>query len=157
MATAAFPQDPDLGQLRNQARELQRGARSGDPDALARVARWHPDPPPAEALPLTAAQMVLAHEHGFSNWTRLRRYVQVVTSRVWTPGKPASEGEPLADRFLRLACLTYGDDEPVDRAAAAQLLAEHPNCPDGTCSSPPHAQTFPPSAASSLAAGTPPP
>jgi hypothetical protein len=39
MATAALPQDPDLGQLRNQARELQRAVRTGDPAALARVSR----------------------------------------------------------------------------------------------------------------------
>lgn len=31
--------------------------------------------------------------------------------------------------FLRLACLTHGDNEPADRAAAARLLAEHPELP----------------------------
>ena len=128
MATAALPQDPDLDQLRNQARELQRAVRHGDSRALTRVTRWHPDPPPAERFPLTAAQLVLAREHGFPSWARLRRYVQIVTARAWTPG-PAPEGEPLADRFLRLACLTYSDDETADRVAAAQLLAEHPELP----------------------------
>jgi len=123
MATAALPQDPDLDQLRNQARELQRAVRHGDSRALTRVTRWHPDPPPAERFPLTAAQLVLAREHGFPSWARLRRYVQIVTARAWTPG-PAPEGEPLADRFLRLACLTYSDDETADRVTAAQLLAE---------------------------------
>jgi len=38
-------------------------------------------------------------------------------------------GAPPADRFLRLACLTYSDDERADRAAAAQLLAQHPDLP----------------------------
>jgi ankyrin repeat protein len=128
MATAALPQDPDLGQLRNQARELQRAVRNGDSRALARVTRWHPDPPPAERLPLTAAQLILAREHGFASWARLRRYVEIVTARAWSPGPP-SDGEPLADRFLRLACLTYSDDETADRQAAAQLLAEHPELP----------------------------
>ncbi len=129
MATAALPQDPDLGQLRNQARELQRAVRGGEPTALARVSRWHPEPPAPDRFPLTAAQLVLAREHGFASWARLRRYVQVVTDRAWTPGKPAPANESLADRFLRLACLTYGDDQPADRAAAAQLLAEHPELP----------------------------
>ncbi len=51
MATAALPQDPDLDQLRNQARELQRAVRSGEPAALTRVSRWHPDAPPASRRP----------------------------------------------------------------------------------------------------------
>lgn len=129
MATAALPQDPDLDQLRSQARELQRAVRRREPAALARVSRWHPDPPPADRFQLTAAQLVLARQHGFTSWARLRHYVQIVTARAWTPGRPAPDDESLADRFLRLACLTYCDDQPADRAAAAQLLAEHPELP----------------------------
>lgn len=130
MATAELPQDPDLGQLRNQARELQRAVRTGDRTALARVSRWHPGPLDAERFPLTAAQLVVAREHGFASWARLRRYVEIVTARAWTPGKAAPDGESLADRFLRLACLTYSTDGPADRAAAAQLLAGHPELPE---------------------------
>lgn len=129
MATASLPQDPDLGQLRNQARDLQRAVHHGEPAALARVSRWHPGPPPAGPFPLTAAQLVIARQHGFTSWARMRRYIQVVTGRAWTPGKPPPGDESLADRFLRLACLTYTDDEPADRAAATRLLAEHPELP----------------------------
>ena len=129
MATAALPQHPDLGQLRNQARELERAVRGAEPTALARVFRWHPEPPVPDRFPLTAAQLVLAREHGFASWARLRRYVKIVTDRAWTPGKPSPADESLADRFLRLACLTYSDDQPADRAAAAQLLAGHPELP----------------------------
>jgi ankyrin repeat protein len=128
MATAALPQDPDLGQLRNQARELQRAVRQGDSRALTRVSRWHPDPPPAGRFPLTAAQLALAREHGFASWARMRRYVEIVTAKAWTPGPPPDD-EPRADRFLRLACLTYSDDGTADRVAAAQLLAGHPELP----------------------------
>jgi hypothetical protein len=63
MATAALPQDPDLEQLRNRARELQRAVRRGEPAALARISRWHPERPAAEVFPLTAAHLVLAREH----------------------------------------------------------------------------------------------
>jgi ankyrin repeat protein len=129
MATASLPQDPDLDQLRNQARELQRDVRRGEPAALSRVSRWHPDPPPAGRFPLTAAQLVLARQHGFASWDRMRHYVQIVTARAWTPGQPPPDGESLADRFLRLACLTYSDDQAADREAAARLLAEHPELP----------------------------
>ena len=129
MATASLPQDPDLDQLRKQARELQRAVREGDPAALTRVSRWHPGPPLADGFPLTAAQLVLARQHGFTSWARMRRYVQVVTARAWTPGQPPPDDEPLADRFLRLACLTYSHDERADRAAASRLLEEHPELP----------------------------
>jgi ankyrin repeat protein len=129
MATASLPQDPDLDQLRNQARELQRAVRRGEPAALTRVSRWHPDPPPSGWFPLTAAQLVLARQHGFASWARMRRYVQIVTARAWTPCQPPPGDESLADRFLRLACLTYSDDQPADRVAAARLLAEHPELP----------------------------
>jgi ankyrin repeat protein len=132
MATASLPQDPDLGQLRNQARELQRAVRDGDEAARARVARWHPQPPAPGAFRLTAAQLVLAREHGFASWARLRRYVQIVTAGSWTPGRPAAPDEPAADRFLRLACLTYSDDEATDRSAARQLLAAQPGLPAGS-------------------------
>ena len=129
MATASLPQDPDLDQLRNQARELQRAVRAGDETARARVARWHPAPPPPAEFRLTAAQLVLAREHGFASWARLRRYVQIVTARSWTPGQPVAGDESTADRFLRLACLTYSDDASAGRSAAAQLLTEHPDLP----------------------------
>jgi ankyrin repeat protein len=126
MATASLPQDPDLDQLRNQARELQRAVRRGEPAAVARVSRWHPDPPPAGRFPLTAAQLVLARQNGFASWARMRRYVQVVTARAWTPGQRPPGDESPADRFLRLACLTYSRDQSADRAAAAELLAGRP-------------------------------
>lgn len=130
MATAALPQDPDLDQLRNRARELQRAVRDGDEQAFARVARHHPEPcPPPARFPLTAAQLVLAREHGFASWSRLRRYVQIVTARSWTPEKPAPVDEALPDRFLRLVCLTAGGDETANRRDAALLLAAHPDLP----------------------------
>jgi len=129
MATAALPQDPDLDQLRNQARELQRAVRRGEPAALTRVSRWHPSAPPADRFPLTAAQLILARQHGFTSWARMRRYVRIVTAGAWSPGQPPPADESLADRFLRLACLTYSEDQSADRAATARLLAEHPELP----------------------------
>jgi ankyrin repeat protein len=129
VATASLPQDPDLDQLRKRARELQRAVRGGDPAALARVARWYQERPAPGTFLLTAAQLVLAREHGFASWDRMRRYVRVVTGGAWTPGRPAPDDESLDDRFLRLACLTYSDDKQADRAAAEQLLASHPELP----------------------------
>src|SRR6185437_1678864 len=138
MPAIPLPQDPDLGQLRKQARELQRAVRVGDQAALALVAEFHPDPADQETLvsaaatgtfPLSAAQLVIARRYGFARWPRLHRHVVVVTARCWTPGAPPAGEAPLADRFLRLACLTYSADDRSDRIAAARLLADHPELP----------------------------
>ena len=44
-----LPSEPSLQQLRHQARDLQRAVRRGDQDALAEVARRHPDGPSGTA------------------------------------------------------------------------------------------------------------
>jgi hypothetical protein len=126
MPAAPLPQDPNLDQLRNQARDLQRAVRSGDAKALAAAAEFYPDGPPAQRFPLSAAQLVIARQYRFGSWARLRRHVQIVTARAWTP-EPAPQDESRPDQFLRLSCLTSSDDEASDRAAASALLAGHPD------------------------------
>jgi ankyrin repeat protein len=132
MPTIPLPNDPHLGQLRKQARELQRAVRAGDQAALALIAEFHPDQAGQTAalvFPLSAAQLVIARRYDFPSWPRLRRFVEIVTARSWTPGSPPPDSEPLADRFLRLACLTYSNDERADRIVAARLLTDHPELP----------------------------
>jgi ankyrin repeat protein len=53
----------NLEQLRKQAKELAKAARTGDPQALARIG----DLP----VKLASAQTVLAREHGFTSWPDL--------------------------------------------------------------------------------------
>ena len=130
MTTAALPQDADLGQLRKQARDLQRRVRAGESSVLALVAEHHPSPPDLLALPLSAAQLVLARWYGFGSWPALRRHVEIVTARSWSPPDQPPASEAMPDRFLRLACLTYSDDDGSDQAAAARLLVMHPELPE---------------------------
>ena len=81
MTTDPLPAAPSLEQLRNRARDLRRAHRAGDPAARARVAAQTPgtadDAPP---LKLSAAQLVVAREHGFASWPRLKAYVDRVTA-----------------------------------------------------------------------------
>jgi len=129
--TISLAMDPDLGQLRKKARELQRAVRSGDPDALALVAEFHPEGPPSATFQLSAAQLVLARQYGFASWPRLRRYVESVTARTWQPTRSAP-GEDLAAAFLRLSCGGYAkpsEDRARDLRAARNLLAQHPELP----------------------------
>lgn len=131
MPTISLPMDPDLGQLRKKARELQRAVRSGDPDALALVAEFHPDGPPSAAFQLAAAQLVLARQYGFASWPRLCRHVEIVTAGTWQPSRSAP-GEDLAAAFLRLSCGGYAkpsEDRVRELLSARDLLARHPELP----------------------------
>jgi ankyrin repeat protein len=67
---------PALDALHRQARELERAHRTGDPAALERVAPFRPDP--RKPLKDAGAQMVVAREHGFPSWVKLRSYVERV-------------------------------------------------------------------------------
>ncbi len=58
----------NLEQLRKQAKELVRAARRAEPAALDRLG----DLP----VRLSRAQLVLAREHGFSSWSRLKTYAE---------------------------------------------------------------------------------
>ena len=73
---SSLPSAPSLEQLRKQAKELLRAHRAGGPEALARVTAHHPQP--GEPLKLTGAQLVIAREHGFASWPKLRAYVERV-------------------------------------------------------------------------------
>ena len=66
----SLPQRPDLRQLRSRAKELRDAARRGDAAAVARMTRHHPGAA-GNALPLAAAQLVIARELGFASWPRL--------------------------------------------------------------------------------------
>src|SRR5579863_4930998 len=67
---ATLPAHPSLDQLRHQAKDLLRAARSGDAAAAAQVAAVS-DPPT-----LSAAQLVVAREYGFPSWPALKAEVQ---------------------------------------------------------------------------------
>lgn len=65
-----LPDRPHLDQLRHQARELQRSAGRGDPDAVRRLAAA------ARGATLGAAQLAIAREYGFASWERLKSEVE---------------------------------------------------------------------------------
>ena len=130
MPTISLPSDPDLGQLRTQARDLQRAVRSGDRDALGLVAEHHPDGAPATsqpAYPLSSAQLVLARRYGFPSWARLVHHVELLRGLTRSPD-PEPSGDP-ADDLLRLGCLTYDTDGPDRWVRARALLDAHPDLP----------------------------
>ncbi len=67
-----LPEKPNLDQLRRQAKELEKAFTDRDPQAIDRVRAFIPK---ADALPHHYALFVLAREHGFASWPRLKARV----------------------------------------------------------------------------------
>jgi ankyrin repeat protein len=76
--SASLPASPSLEQLRKQAKDLARAYRASDDAVVARVRALHQNP--GERLQLSDAQLVVAREHGFPSWPRLRAYVARVAA-----------------------------------------------------------------------------
>jgi len=137
--TAPLPPAPSLEQLRKQAKDLLRAVRSGDPDALARVAASGPRP--GEPLRLSGAQLVVAREHGFPSWPRLGAYVRRVAAHG--PGlqhafhEDAGYYEERADGLLASAqdgttsatALFARRHAPLSRAGARDVIAREHGVP----------------------------
>ena len=128
MPTRSLPTNPSLEHLRKQAKRLHRAVREGDAEALALVRELHPRPTEAlERFPLADAQLVVARSYRFASWARLAHALEVIDLHNFDPPEdPApAEGSP-ADRFVRLACLSYGRWHPSLTATASSLLDHRP-------------------------------
>jgi ankyrin repeat protein len=82
VTTAPLPSAPSLEQLRKRAKDLLRAHRNDDAEAHARVAAHHPGARDraSDELNLSDAQLVIAREHGFASWPRLRAYADRVAA-----------------------------------------------------------------------------
>jgi ankyrin repeat protein len=148
-----LPAQPDLDQLRRQAKDLVRSARAGDSAALA---RFRVLPACANAtdaelrgtpLALHDAQSVIAREHGSPSWNALRERVEEVAlafdAAVVAFIEAATEGRgDRAERLLALhpgiprasfhAAVVVGDAEAVEaRLAREPALATTAGGPRG--------------------------
>jgi len=77
--TRAMRENPDLDQLKRQAKELLEAYRASSPDAVAEVTAYHRTATP-ETFALHDAQFVLARSYGFESWPKLRAAVDGVTA-----------------------------------------------------------------------------
>src|SRR5258708_285094 len=75
MPERTLPEHPNLDQYKRQAKDLVRECRSGSSEALARLHAHHPDRGEAPAT-LTAAQLVIAREHGFESWPKFAVHIE---------------------------------------------------------------------------------
>jgi hypothetical protein len=85
-----LPTGTNLRQLRNQAKDLCRACREGDPNAICRIGLTHPRfsrlteaEIVAAGIGLAEAQLVIARELGFDTWPKLKKHVESLSqSRV---------------------------------------------------------------------------
>ena len=110
-APHSLPDDPDLGWLRKRAKELR---------------REHPE------WKLAEAQWALAKQFGYPSWPALKRYVELVRSYRRAPDEVPRQPDP-RDEFLRLACLTYGADDPARWSEAASMDVPVDTVPRRSC------------------------
>ena len=104
----ALPPHPNLDQLKQQAKDLLKACRAGDPAARHRFATLGAGPAPARPLrPVLAdAQHVIAHHYGFASWPRLKYHVEsVLAARPPLPGRRARQQriQAMAERLLAAA------------------------------------------------------
>lgn len=71
MPARQLPPRPNLRQLRNQAKDLLRAIRKGDPSAMADLREYHPETVEAERATLADAQLVLARSYRAPSWPQL--------------------------------------------------------------------------------------
>ena len=102
-----LPEQPSLEQLRNQAKDLRR----------------------TSGIPLWEAQLSVARRYGFTSWARLKQHVKLLTRYSRFPERVATDSD--AGTFLRLACLSYYDDEPGRWEQARRILERAPELAEG--------------------------
>ncbi|HEX3976958.1 MAG TPA: ankyrin repeat domain-containing protein [Solirubrobacteraceae bacterium] len=138
MPPRGLPGNANLEQLRTGAKSFQRAVRGGDAGAAEVVREFHPrladaQPGSPELAGFTRAdaRLVVARSFDFPSWPRLKAYLETVATYSRSPhdqpvGGPVADERGLADEFLRLACLNYGNDDPARRRRAAELLEANP-------------------------------
>jgi ankyrin repeat protein len=71
-----LPTPPNLGQLKNQAKDLLKQIIAGDVQAISRLREEHPRGVDPSAAKLSDAQLVIAREYRFASWPKLKRHVE---------------------------------------------------------------------------------
>jgi hypothetical protein len=80
-STPRLPARPSLEQLSKQAKELLRKYRTGERAALDRFRAAAPRPAdsaPSHEANLADAQFVIAREHGFESWVKLKHHIEAI-------------------------------------------------------------------------------
>jgi ankyrin repeat protein len=137
--TDSLPANPNLEQLKANAKSLRDLVREGADGAIDLVREHHPrlgdlaaGSPEATGFKLAYAQLTLARHYGFPSWPKLRAQVELLHGLTRFPhrqpvGETVTDDVQRADELVRLACLNYGADDPARPRQARALLRSHPH------------------------------
>jgi ankyrin repeat protein len=137
--TRAMRENPDLDQLKRQAKELLEAYRASSPDAVAEVAAYHRTATP-ETFALHDAQFVLARSYGFESWPKLKAAVDGVTAARLHEAAESGDltsARELLTRRPEIVDLGRGEMRAIHMAvvrrdlAMVRLLLEFGADPDG--------------------------
>ena len=124
MPERELPARPNLEQYKKQAKDLARSAKAGEPEAIGRVRRHHPQfaDEGTKRIALTDAQLVIAREHGFESWPKLAAHIV----RLNLERSVEALDDPVA-AFIRAACVPPDDSHVSGTQEEAELiLARYP-------------------------------
>ncbi len=130
MPSIPLPENASLEHLKKQAKLVQDLVAAGDDGALGMVDEFHPRMTGAEAVDRfkrSDAQLIVSRLYGFSSWSTLRAHLRF--AEEYGRSSPADDSSGDADdRFVTLACVSYSDHNPIERAElAGQMLVSDPD------------------------------
>lgn len=113
----SLPPDANLRQLRNQAKDLRRACRKGDPVAIRRIGESHPRfsglteaEIAAAGVALADAQLVIARELGFDSWPKLKKHFESLSQPATSMHELATE-----DNVQAMKAAVAGDPALVNQ------------------------------------------
>ena len=101
--------------LKEQAKDLLKSAQAGEANALDRIKPYFRD---RVDLTLQRIQLVVAREHGFSSWLKLKEFCEARDEylqqkhRIGSGRWPSSRGETSAGPLVRRMAASVGIDDP---------------------------------------------
>ena len=129
MPAVEFPFRFSFEQARQQAKDLQRALCTNVPQALTRLQTYHPEGLKAVPTQLADAQLIVAREHGFESWAKLKAYAEpqsLYQSEMITEGindviKGPWEGQVVMLHQLATEALTNCDLTPTALKLAGHM------------------------------------
>lgn len=120
MTTRSLAGNATLDSLKKQAKAFLKAVHSGDASARSRVAPYFAN---VADIGLQDIQLVVAREHGFSSWAKLKTHLE-------SGNRGEVPLDQLANQFLSLATVSYFSHTAADPARfdeALQLLEANPD------------------------------
>lgn len=123
-----LPEQPNLEQLKRQAKDLLRQYRSGDPGAVAEINQFEQNAKRSE-FALNDAQRVIARSYGFASWPKLKAFVD--GARIACFGEAVQNGDMSHVRSMLASCpeLVHMDRAGNDEHRAIHYAVLQQNLP----------------------------